>query len=71
MFDVLAAIIDAIQAVLHLVINTVMGIVQLISLAFEFITYLTLVLGQMPAPLLAFAGLGISLSVILLLLGRN
>lgn len=71
MFDVLAAIIDAIQAVLQLVINTVMGIVQLISLAFEFITYLTLVLGQMPVPLLAFAGLGISLSVILLLLGRN
>ncbi len=55
----------------QLLINLISGIVQLVALAFEFLSYLTIVLGYLPTPLLAFAGLGISLSVILLLVGRN
>lgn len=69
--DFLASISDAITSVFQLLLNTILGIVQLVSLAFDFIAYLTLVLGHLPTPLLAFAGLGISLSVILLLVGRN
>lgn len=71
MFDFLSGISDAIVSVFQLLLNTIQGLIQLVALAFDFIVYLTLVLGYLPAPLLAFAGLGISLSVILLLVGRN
>lgn len=71
MLDFLAGISNAIVAVFQLLINLISGIVQLVALAFEFLSYLTIVLGYLPSPLLAFAGLGISLSVILLLVGRN
>lgn len=71
MLEFLSGISDAIVSVFQLLLNLVMGIVQLVALALDFVSYLTLVLGYLPAPLLAFAGLGISLSVILLLVGRN
>lgn len=71
MLDFLAGISNAIVAVFQLLINLISGIVQLVVLAFEFVSYITIVLGYLPTPLLAFAGLGISLSVILLLVGRN
>ncbi len=71
MLDFLAGISNAIVAVFQLLINLISGIVQLVALAFEFLSYITIVLGYLPTPLLAFAGLGISLSVILLLVGRN
>lgn len=71
MLEFLSGISDAITSVFQLLLNLIMGIVQLVALALDFVSYLTLVLGYLPAPLLAFAGLGISLSVILLLVGRN
>lgn len=71
MLDFLAGISNAIVSVFQLLINLISGIVQLVALAFEFVSYITIVLGYLPTPLLAFAGLGISLSVILLLVGRN
>ena len=71
MLDFLSGISNAIVAVFQLLINLISGIVQLVALAFEFLSYLTIVLGYLSTPLLAFAGLGISLSVILLLVGRN
>lgn len=71
MLEFLSGISDAIVSVFQLLLNTIQGLIQLVALAFDFIAYLTLVLGYLPSPLLAFAGLGISLSVILLLVGRN
>lgn len=71
MLDFLAGISNAIVVVFQLLINLISGIVQLVALAIEFVSYITIVLGYLPTPLLAFAGLGISLSVILLLVGRN
>lgn len=71
MLDFLAGISNAIVAVFQLLINLISGIVQLVALAFQFVSYITIVLGYLPTPLLAFAGLGISLSVILMLVGRN
>ena len=71
MLDFLTAISNAITSVLQFLLNLIMGMVQLVALAIEFISYLTIVLGYLPTPLLAFAGLGISLSVILLIVGRN
>lgn len=71
MFEFLSSLSNAITSVLQFLLNLIMGMVQLIALAIEFISYLTIVLGYLPTPLLAFAGLGISLSVILLIVGRN
>lgn len=71
MFDFLSSLSNVITSVLQFLLNLIMGMVQLIALAIEFISYLTIVLGYLPTPLLAFAGLGISLSVILLIVGRN
>lgn len=71
MLDFLQGISNAITSVFQLLLNLIMGMVQLVALAVEFIAYLTVVLGYLPTPLLAFAGLGISLSVILLIVGRN
>lgn len=71
MLDFLSGISNAITSVFQLLLNLIMGLVQLVALAVEFISYLTIVLGYLPTPLLAFAGLGISLSVILLIVGRN
>ena len=71
MLDFLSGISNAITSVFQLLLNLIMGMVQLVALSVEFISYLTIVLGYLPTPLLAFAGLGISLSVILLIVGRN
>lgn len=71
MLEFLSALSNAITSVLQFLLNLIMGMVQLVALAIEFISYLTIVLGYLPTPLLAFAGLGISLSVILLIVGRN
>lgn len=71
MFEFLSSLSNVITSVLQFLLNLIMGMVQLIALAIEFISYLTIVLGYLPTPLLAFAGLGISLSVILLIVGRN
>lgn len=71
MLDFLAGISNAIVTVFQLLINLISGMVQLVALSIEYIAYLMLVLGRIPPPLLAFGAMGISLSVILLLVGRN
>ena len=71
MLEFFHGISNAITSVFQLLLNLIMGMVHLVALAIEFISYLTIVLGYLPTPLLAFAGLGISLSVILLIVGRN
>ena len=71
MLDFLAGISNAIVTVFQLLINMVSGLVNLVTLSFDYIAYLTQVLAFLPAPLLAFGAMGISLSVILLLVGRN
>lgn len=71
MLEFLSGISNAIVTVFQLLINMVSGLVNLVTLSFDYITYLTQVLAYLPAPLLAFGAMGISLSVILLLVGRN
>ena len=71
MLDFLAGISNAIVTVFQLLINMISGLVNLVTLSFDYIAYLTQVLAYLPAPLLAFGAMGISLSVILLLVGRN
>ena len=71
MLEFFSSISNVIVTLLQLLINSVSGIINIITLSIEYIAYLMQVLADIPSPLLAFAAMGISLSVILLLLGRN
>lgn len=71
MFDALSTIVDAITTVFGLLVNSVTGLLALIGIIFDFLAYFALVIAEMPAPLLAFAMVGVLISVILLVLGRQ
>lgn len=71
MFEALSAIVDAITTVFGLLVNSVTGLLSLIGIIFDFLAYFSLVIAEMPAPLLAFAMVGVLVSVILLVLGRQ
>lgn len=71
MFEALSTIVDAITTVFGLLVNSVTGLIALIGIIFDFLAYFALVIAEMPAPLLAFAMVGILVSVILLVLGRQ
>lgn len=70
MFNALSTIVDAITTVFGLLLNSVTGLIALIGIVFDFLAYFALVIAEMPAPLLAFAMVGVLVSVILLVLGR-
>ena len=71
MFEALSTIVDAITTVFGLLVNSVTGLLALIGIIFDFLAYFALVIAEMPAPLLAFAMVGVLISVILLVLGRQ
>lgn len=71
MLDFLSMLAGSLVSVFKLLINSVQALIEFFRLIFEFIAYLLLVLGELPPPLVAFAGLGIFLSVLLLIVGRN
>lgn len=71
MFNALSTIVDAITTVFGLLLNSVTGLIALIGIVFDFLAYFALVIAEMPAPLLAFAMVGVLVSVILLVLGRQ
>ena len=71
MFEALSTIVDAITTVFGLLVNSVTGLIALIGIIFDFLAYFALVIAEMPAPLLAFAMVGVLVSVILLVLGRQ
>lgn len=71
MFEALSTIVDAITTVFGLLVNSVTGLLALIGIIFDFLAYFALVIAEMPAPLLAFAMVGVLVSVILLVLGRQ
>ena len=71
MLEFFKAIADAIFAVFHLLINLIMGLINFFQLIFEFTSYLGLVVAYIPAPLVAFVMMGITVSILLLIVGRN
>lgn len=71
MFNALSTIVDAITTVFGLLVNSVTGLIALIGIIFDFLAYFALVIAEMPTPLLAFAMVGVLVSVILLVLGRQ
>lgn len=71
MLEFFGTLADAIYSVFNFFLNFVDGIFTFFVLIFEFIGYLYLVIGNIPAPLVAFCIMGILISVLLLIVGRN
>lgn len=71
MLDFLSMIGNAILTVFQLLINLILGLVNFFQLIFEFTAYLGLVVAYIPAPLVVFVMMGITISVLLLIVGRN
>lgn len=62
---------DALFSAFNFFLNFVTGILTFFRLVLEFISYLTVVIGYLPAPLIVFCLMGIFMSVLLLIVGRN
>ena len=71
MLEFFSSIADAIYTVFQLLLNMVQGLVQFFLMIPQFLTYLTTVFEYVPAPLVIFLSLGVTISVILLIVGRN
>ena len=71
MLEFFSSIADAIYTVFQLLLNMVQGLVQFFLMIPQFLTYLTAVFAYVPAPLVIFLSLGVTISVILLIVGRN
>lgn len=71
MLEFFSSIADAIFTVFKLLLNMVNGLVQFFLMLPQFLAYLTTVFSYVPAPLVVFLSLGVTISVILLIVGRN
>lgn len=71
MLQFLKNIADAIFTVFQLLINIVTGIIQFFAMLPQFVTYLQTVFAYIPSPLVVFLFLGVSISIVLLIVGRN
>lgn len=70
MMDFLTSISDFFSAIGGIILNLVNGLVYLVTLIPQAMTYITVSLGYMPAPLLAFAMAILSLCIVYLIIGR-
>lgn len=71
MLDFLSNIADALFTVFNLLVNMIKGLIQFFMMIPQFIAYLTSVFAYVPAPLVVFLMLGVLISVVLLIVGRN
>ena len=62
---------DAIFTVFQLLLNMVEGLVRFFLMIPQFLSYLTTVFVYVPSPLVVFLSVGVTISVILLIVGRN
>lgn len=71
MLDFLSTFANAVYVLFNLLINIVNGILQFFMMLPQFIAYLETVFAYVPAPLVVFLMMGVLISVILLIVGRN
>lgn len=71
MLDFLQNIADALFTVFQLLVNIINGIIQFFVMLPQFTTYLQTVFAYVPSPLVVFLILGVLISVVLLIVGRN
>lgn len=70
MLDFLSTIADSIGLFLQFIGNTVSGLLQVFGIAFRSFGWLSVAVGYMPSVLVGFAGAGILLVLLFLLIGR-
>ena len=71
MLDFLSTFANALFTLFNLLINIVKGLLQFFSMIPQFVAYLEAVFAYGPAPLVVFLMMGVLISVILLIVGRN
>lgn len=71
MVEFFSGISSIITTLVDLVINLVSGIVQFFLMLPDFLLFYNYSVGLMPAVLIPFVLLGVSISLILLIIGRN
>jgi hypothetical protein len=71
MFNWLKSIADTIFTVFQLLLNIINGIVQFFIMVPKFVAYVITAVAYIPAPLVIFITVGTSISVVLLIVGRN
>lgn len=71
MFEFFQMIGNVITTLLELLWNLISGLVTFFGLIFEFLSYLTQAVAYLPAPLIAFCMVGISVSALLMIIGRQ
>lgn len=71
MIEFLSTLANAVYTLFQLLINIVNGILQFFLMLPQFLAYLETVFAYVPAPLVVFLMMGVLISVILLIVGRN
>lgn len=71
MLSLLSFLVDTVNMAIQFLLNTLVSLVNLVRLIPTFVTYTTSLFAWLPQPFYLFALLGLSLSVILFLLGRQ
>ena len=71
MLEFFQLIIDIISSLMNLIVSLVKAVVTQYTLIPHFLTFITDTVTYMPTVLMSFILLGVSLSVLLLILGRN
>lgn len=71
MLEFFGTLANALLSVFRILLNLLSGLVAFFGLVAEFIAYIFLVIGSLPAPLTVFCIMGVLISVILLIVGRN
>lgn len=71
MIEFLTGIADAIAAFVDFLASTVFDFLQLLLLIPQVVIFFNMLIGFLPAPLITFALLGITASVVLMIVGRN
>lgn len=70
MFDVFGALVDALTTALQFIVSFFSGIVSVFALVGQSFAFLTASWLVMPAPLIVFATVGLSIVIVFHLIGR-
>lgn len=71
MIEFLTGISDAIAAFIDFLASTVLDLLQLLLLIPQVVTFFNFLFAFLPVPLITFALLGVTISIVLLIVGRN
>lgn len=70
MIDALSSILDFLSMIARLVVYLITGLGQLLAMIPKAFAMLTYSIGYLPASLLAFAAVAITISIVFLIIGR-